>query len=303
MRLYIQRTNVQGAWKWINEGYRKAWKQAGFDVIEYNDILEVDSQGEYDLMAWEYDIRNRPQAIEVIGRANRAYLYVQPNEYPAPWGNHPNWITSVADTMIEQINKMSNVHLWNFSSPDKDYFHKWKDVNEVPLAFDSISYIPEENRDYSDYDICFVGGWANNGYNEKREIMINTFSKFIDSKLKCGFFINKGLTIQQECDLLRNSKMCLNIHDAYQRSLGFDTNERTFKSLGLNGLLVSDTVGQLTTLFPNVQTSLDTTQIVNIVEEQLSLSDDVLDEIRYENRKHILDNHCYTNRVEDFIKL
>ena len=51
MKLYIQKTNIQGAWKWINEGYRKAWIAAGLDVYEYGDILEVDTSEDYNLMA------------------------------------------------------------------------------------------------------------------------------------------------------------------------------------------------------------------------------------------------------------
>jgi spore maturation protein CgeB len=148
-----------------------------------------------------------------------------------------------------------------------------------------------------------VGGWANNGFDEKRKIIIDIFSKFKDSGLKCGFFVNKNLTHQQECDLLRNSKLTLNIHDAYQRSLGLDTNERTFKSLGLNGALVSDTVGQLGRLFPEVKTSLDANEIVEITRDLLNLNPSDLEEIKSKNKDDILANHCYTNRIQELVKL
>ena len=97
MKLYIQKTSVQGAWMWINEGYRKAWLHAGFDVHEYTDILQIDTTEEFNLMAWEYDIRNRDAAIEVISKANKAFIFVQPNTFPEPWGRHPNWVSGVSD--------------------------------------------------------------------------------------------------------------------------------------------------------------------------------------------------------------
>ena len=171
------------------------------------------------------------------------------------------------------------------------------------MAFDSISYNPTEVDKYKQFDISFVGGWADNGFDEKRKIMIQTFSAFKDSGLRCGFFINKNLTHQQECDLLANSKMTINIHDAYQRALGTDTNERTFKSLGLNGLMISDTIKQLNDLFPNVRTTLKPFEMVKLAKEILTLPDSEIVNIKETNRENILKNHCYTNRVKSLLDL
>jgi spore maturation protein CgeB len=123
------------------------------------------------------------------------------------------------------------------------------------------------------------------------------------SGLNCGFFVGKNLTHQQECEVLHNSKLTLNIHDAYQRILGNDTNERTFKSLGLNGLMVSDTIRQLNSIFPNLKTSLEPDELVQITKDYLSLTDKELNDIKEENRQNILDNHCYTNRVQQLLDL
>ena len=95
----------------------------------------------------------------------------------------------------------------------------------------------------------------------------------------------------------------MNIHDVYQRVLGYDTNERTFKSLGLNGSLVSDTVGQLNRLFPEIKTSNDPKHLVDYAKQWLSLGDKKLEEIKEKNRSFILSNHCYTNRVEQLMEL
>ena len=123
---------------------------------------------------------------------------------------------------------MDNVYLWTFADTDKKYYNKWKEVRTVPLAFDSIGYTRSINEKYKKFDACFIGGWANNGFNEKKKIMIDIFSKFKASGLKCAFFVEKNLTHEQETQLMSSSRVTLNIHDAYQRTLGTDTNERTF---------------------------------------------------------------------------
>ena len=102
---------------------------------------------------------------------------------------------------------------------------------------------------------------------------------------------------------MSNSRAALNIHDAYQRALGTDTNERTFKSLGLNGCLVSDTVGQLNRIFPELKTSLDSQEIVEITKQYVSLTDQELNNLKEQGRQNILDNHCYTNRVKSLLEL
>ena len=205
---------------------------------------------------------------------------------------------------------MDNVHLWTFvdvgeDALDPESFSQWngQKVNTVPLAFDSINYKPTVQDKFKQFDISFVGGWADNGFNEKRNIILKTFNAFKDSDLRCGFFINKNLTHQQECDLIANSKITLNIHDAYQRTLGLDANERTFKSLGLNGVMVSDSVKQLNNLFPNLKTSLEPHEMVEIAKEYLSMSPEELNSVKEENKQDILDNHCYTNRVEKLLSL
>ena len=39
----------------------------------------------------------------------------------------------------------------------------------MPLSYDSISYQSKEIIDYK-YDICFIGGFADNGFNEKIKV-------------------------------------------------------------------------------------------------------------------------------------
>ena len=300
MKVYIK-NHPAHAGKWIYEGYRRAWTALGYDVEYFTSLNEINEKGDYYIMATDYDIKNDSSYSSVVN-STKSFIFAQPNTFPDPWGRHSNFVSNASPLAIDLLNQTDNTILWTFSD-NTNYHEKWKMVHTVPLAFDSIGYIPKKDEKYSQYDVCFVGGWANNGFDEKRKIMIEIFSKFMDSGLKCGFFINKGLTHEQECDLLYNSKTALNIHDAYQRTLGYDTNERTFKSLGLNGILVSDTIAQLNNLFPSVPTSLNSNELVESVKGILSLTNEEIRGIKEDNKKNIAENHTYVKRVEQFLKL
>jgi spore maturation protein CgeB len=128
--------------------------------------------------------------------------------------------------------------------------------------------------------------------------MLEHFSKLKKSNLKCGIFVNKNLTHEQENHVLCNSKVALNIHDAYQKTLGLDSNERTFKSLGLTGALVCDNIAQVKNEFDNVQFYDDSSQIIDCINKFLQMSNEELKKIKEINKNFILNNHTYINRVD-----
>ena len=297
------------AGKWIHAGYMHAWATLGYQVLLYSTPpdLEATDFGENDMImipdAW---ISVYPaKFLPLIKKSKKAFVQSQPNTFPLPWGTHPNFVSLVSDDTIKALNAMDNVYLWAFGDEESllcGYHHKWKTVHSVPLAFDSINYNFIEDKNYM-FDVCYIGGWANNGFNEKRKIMINTLSEFMKSGLKCGIFINKNISHDEENLILSNSKVAINIHDAYQRELGHDTNERTFKSLGLNGTLVSDEVTQLTTLFPEVKASNNPEEMIKYVKDYVNMQPEELNKIKQKNRKLIQEKHCYTHRVEKLLSL
>ena len=132
--------------------------------------------------------------------------------------------------------------------------------------------------------------------------MCDHFDVLRNSNLQCGIFINKNLSHQEENDIICTSRVTLNIHDAYQRELGLDTNERTFKSLGLNGCLVSDKVNQISRIFPYIQMSSDPSEMLNIVQHYISMRSDQLQEIKDSNRELIAKDHTYIERVKEILK-
>ena len=293
-----------GAGYWIYKGYQEAWRELGYEVsgLSHENYYIDSIDGDYIIMV--PDAYVGPGSSEIIEKSYKTFVYAQPNKFPDPWGQHPNFKCLCHADIIELLNEKNNVFLWSFSDiEDPSLFHKWKKVNTVPLAFDSVSYEPVKDEKYTKYDVCFIGGWANNGFNEKRKIMLECFKEFKGSGLNCAFSVGKNISHEQENAILCNSKVALNIHDAYQRVLGFDTNERTYKSLGLTGVLVSDEVRQLESMFPNVKTSNDPVKLIEHIKDYISLTEKELNDIKEENRQNILDNHCYTHRVEQLLRL
>jgi hypothetical protein len=304
-KIYIQNSETlcsYGAWIWVIKGYVSAFEAKGFEVLRYDHLEEIDTTKEFDLMTYDIYIKNE-NCLNILSKATRAYMFVGPNVFPPPWGNHPNWLSPLSDTAIGIINKMDNVFLWSWIHSYKtNYFEKWKDISRVGLAFDNINYTPVKNSKF-EFDVCYIGSWANNGLNEKKKIMMEHFMALKNEGLKCGFFINKGiekLSIQDEANILFNSKITINIHDNYQRVLGLDHNERTYKSLGINGFLISDKVAIVEEEFPRVKIADNPHEMAQLVKKYLN---EDLAKIKEQNRNNILENHTYLNRVEELLSL
>tara|TARA_R100000008_G_C3577703_1_gene166314 strand:- start:322 stop:1209 length:888 start_codon:yes stop_codon:yes gene_type:complete len=295
MKIYIKRHNSH-AGRWIYKGYKSAWEKLGYETEYYNSLSEIRPNDRHQIMALDSDIKN--EDIFNLNLADRVYVYAQPNKFPEPWGSHPNFVSNCPDHVITQLNEMDNVRLWSFTEIE-DYHYKWKKVHTVHLAYDDINYQPLEDERYK-FDVCFIGGWANNGFNEKRQIMIDHFKPLLKTDLKCGIFINKAISHDVENKILYNSKLAVNVHDAYQRVLGLDTSERTFKSLGLTGVLVSDKISVLEKLLPQVPLAESPEEMSQLVQE---LAKKDLTSLKEENRQLILENHTYSNRVKELLEL
>jgi len=298
MLVYIK-NHPSHAGKWIYEGFRRAWEHEGHTVKFYSSFSELTNLNEkFYLMAVDGTINNN-MAIKALKKAEKTFLFVQPNSFPHPWGTHPNFVSGCPDDYIKKINLIDNCHLWTWVD-DHKFHSKWKQINTLPLAFDSVSYQDMKGPNRM-FDVCYIGGWANNGFDEKKQIMLKHFKEFKNTNLKCGFFINKNLSHEMENKIICNSGVAINIHDNYQRILGLDTNERTFKSLGLNGALVSDKVTQVERLFPGVEISETPEGMVESVMKMLDRAD--LDEFKQNNIKNVMENHTYINRVRELISL
>ena len=303
MRVYIK-NHPSDAGHWIyNKGYVSAWQALGYEPTLYDRLTDIDTSNEYSLMAVDADITDST-GLQVLEKATKVWLYVQPNTYPGKWGRHPNFITSATDKLISYVNILPNVKKWSFLSANDTVFNKWGKVHSIPLAFDSVGYLKEIKPYHQKYhyDVCYIGGRANNGFDEKIKLIDSTFNQFENSGLNTGFFINRGLSLSDEANILFHSEVGLNIHDVFQREYGFDTNERTFKTLGLTGLLASDANSQFETLF-GIKGTNNLEQLVDMVKAWLELSSIERKSLKDQSRDNILRNHTYVNRVESLLKL
>lgn len=299
MKIYVKRPVIKGAWVWIQKAYHSAWNAAGLEAEFFDNFADIEDE-EFDLMIREWDLKGAAD-IEVVKRSRRSYMFALTNTFPMPWGAHPNYNSQLPDEIIRRLNAVDNLHLWSFGD-DMSNHGKWKKVNPLHLAFDSEAYIDAKDEKYA-YDICYIGGRANNGFDEKYPIMKEYFGKFRHDDLKVGIFIDKNLSHELENKILCSSKVCLNIHDKYQRVLvTTDGNERTFKSLGCNGLMVSDVEGLLPKFFPDLPVAQSAQEMYDLTHHYLKLPESELNIIRKKYREEVNAKHTYINRVHEAIE-
>jgi len=282
------------AGKWIYEGFGKAWNHLGFESIYYipKEIKSL-KKDSYIMSCDSHFIEPK-----IYSKFDKVFLYVM-NQFSDIFQGHPNFTSQVSNDNIYRINNLKNVIKFSFGLPEPRYVGGWSDVEYVPLAFDSLSY-KKLHTGYL-FDVCFVGGIAHNGVNTKMNIMKEYLGAFKESGLKCGFFINKDLTHEQENKILCNSRICLNIHDKNQQLMGLDTNERTFKSLGCGGVLVSDNIRCLSSPpLNNLRIILVDSPGEMVNKCKQLLVDDYLDIFRQHNFKEIK-NHTYISRVKQLL--
>lgn len=308
MRIYIK-NHPRNAGYWIyNLGYKSAWEAKGYSPILFDKLSDISKDStEYYVMTLDSDIESN-SSLEVLTKAKRVWLYVQPTYYPGKWGKSPLYLTSCSLTIRNILKDINHLHLWSYldSNSSEDLFKGWNNkVHCVPLAFDDINYLPliKATKAKYAYDVCYIGGRANNGFDEKFQLLQKTFSAFENSGLNTGFFIDRSLTLDDEANILFHSEIGLNVHDVFQQLYGFDTNERTFKTLGLNGALFSDSVKQLQTMFPDITSSNEPSVLCSYIKEFLQLTPKEKNDFKQKNKQVMIDNHTYKSRVETLLNL
>lgn len=287
-----------GAGFWIYQGYKRAWEQLGYTVRWYEIPIDIKTDKPFYIMTNDSFISE--SMINLMELSERTFLFVQPGTFPEPWGNHPNFISACQKQFVAKLNDMENVIKWTWCQ-NKKYHEMWNNIYTIPLAFDNIGYSDFSYNKHLNFDVCFVGGVANNGFNEKIKIMQDMLGFLSKTELKCGFFVNKNIPHQAEREIIYSSKVCLNIHDKYQRVLGLDTNERTFKALGLNGCLVSDDVTQVNTIFPDVFVDNDPEKLLEKIRSYIR-NPEQLQVLKEKNRSLIIEKHTYVHRVKEMLE-
>lgn len=311
MKVYIKKPSIQGAWLWILEGFKNAWQYKGYDTYYFDNLDELENDNNNIIMIFDWDLHLKNDLhLKIFQNSYKTYLFVQPNNFPNPWGLHPNFISCLDQKYIHKLNSINNIKKWTILLQNKqdNYFSLWEQpIETIHFAYDSITYEKLKNFNKSlQFDLAYIGSWANNGFDEKKQIMLSYFTELKKAGFNCGFFINKKLNIQQEASILFSSKMGFNVHDNYARTLKLDLNERCFKTLGINGMSASDMPQLINKILPtaNIITHDNTVELVNKIKlylEKYSNSD--IQEMKNNNIDVILKNHTYLNRIEQMESL
>jgi hypothetical protein len=280
------------AGKWIYQGFYNGWRILQYDVQYYKpqDISEL-PKNSY-IMA----VDSKEYDFNILSKFDKVFLYCRNNFLPGIYSTHPNFVCDLPAETIQFINDRKNFIKFNFGRILPQYMNIWQNVHYLPLAFDHLSY----NHIKGDFicDVGFVGGFADNGFNTKIQIMKQKLAPFQGSKLKCKFYIGKNISHEDENKLLCGSRICLNIHDQYQTELGLDTNERTFKALGLSGVVISDHVECLK-MTPFEDLKIIYRILPEVCEEILKKKN--LQQLREHNKNEIRKKHLYVHRAEELL--
>ena len=284
-------------------------RHKGFDADYFNSLSELESEKDFIMMVFDWDLAEKSEkSLKIMEASQKTMLFVQPNNFPEPWCRHPNFMSCLDQKYIDKLNNIPNIRKWTFvEQRDSRFYDLWRgNIQTINLAYDSINYEKVKKEEVaSPYDLCYVGSWANNGFDEKKKILMEYFKALKESGLKCGIFINKGLTLEQESNLLANTKVGLNIHDNHARILKFDTNERTFKTLGLTGMMASDNQSVISRMFSEIDVCSNDSigGLIDGIRGYLELPVRRIEDIKKRNRDYIMENHTYIKRVEEMLLL
>ncbi len=301
MNVYIHKYERISAGGAIYQGYYNAWQHLGYEVKWYTSLSEI-NDSDYILMTIDHDVVGVwPKSLEVINNARRAFCFCNATWMPDKFNLVGYYVTVMPQDTIDILNKTGKVKWFGFGESRDRYGHNFcsgfgEDVISAPLAFDNFTYLPIEDDKWK-YDVCFVGGYVNNGIFAKERYSREWIMNLEKENIKCGFFGMDGrkLSIEDEVKLLYNSKIALNVHDEYQRLIGSDYNEREIKSIGINGFLITDSIWQSEKLKLPVIRCKTKEEFKNNVFKYLSVDNSVYK--RY-NRKWTCENHAYTCRVK-----
>ena len=120
MKIYIPNIPSHAGY-WIFKGYKIAWEKIAYEALYYNKPEDINTDDDYYIMINDTWIGREPRYMLSIEKSKKAFVQAQPNEFPLPWGNHPNFYCWAPEYVIDRLNKMKHVLLWAFG--DKNPYH------------------------------------------------------------------------------------------------------------------------------------------------------------------------------------
>lgn len=204
-----------------------------------------------------------------------------------------------------------------------------QDYLTIPLAVDKTLLSAARKRDEFKADISFIG----TNLPQKREYFKEWLLPLKDSydlrlygqdwtrldrakgkAQRIGQYFNvpiarslikPKLKAEDEYSIYASSKICVNLHEDYQRKFGGDCNERTFKIPASGCLEVTDDVACISKYFePDKEIIVAKTKEEWFDKIKYYLMNPAKAEvIANQGRKHVLANHTYHNRCKQILEL
>ena len=122
MKVYIKKPSIQGAWLWILEGFKNAWQYKGYDTYYFDNLDELENDNNNIIMIFDWDLHLKNDLhLKIFQNSYKTYLFVQPNNFPNPWGLHPNFISCLDQKYIHKLNSINNIKKWTIFLQNKQY--------------------------------------------------------------------------------------------------------------------------------------------------------------------------------------
>lgn len=197
----------------------------------------------------------------------------------------------------------------------------------IPLAADTEIIYPEFDKRF-EADISYIGTYLPQKKKAFKELLFplkkkynlriygqdwSTYDRFLGYIQKLGQYFNirllkklkkPKLKLEDERKIYSSSKICINIHEDYQKKFGGDVNERFFKIPACGGFQITDYVLCMDKYFKNGEIihAKNKEEWFDLIDYYIHHEED-RQKIAKKAYKRAIKEHTYKNRAKKIIKI
>lgn len=188
----------------------------------------------------------------------------------------------------------------------EDWIKEGFNVKSSLLAADLFSFYNGKYNEKYETDLVFCGGrW---GY--KAKTIDPYLLQFCNDNYRFKIFGNQGWGVYNYCgfapdtelkNILKSSKICLNVHEPHSQEYGYDIIERPYKLLSNRCFCISDYVQDLVDLIPDGIVYCQSPEEYREKVDYFLKNPDEREKFIENGHKTVIHNHTYFERVADFL--